>query len=191
MRALPIHLDAGADLRGSLEQIAQEEGAFGFVLSVVGNMRQACFACPGQDSPTVLQRELEIITLQGTLSPAGVHLHLSFSDPSCQVWGGHLEHGSQVLKGADLLVGWLQEAPVQQAAALISASPRIQVALGEGCAWSRRTERLLQGMGCAYDVVPPGPGALPQISIDGRRIGGYNELAALQASGALNALIRG
>ena len=186
MRALPIHLDAGADLRGSLEQIAREEQAFGFVLSVVGNMRQACFACPGQDAPIVLEGELEIITLQGTLSPAGVHLHLSFSDPSCQVWGGHLERGSQVLKGADLLVGWLPHA-----AAVISASPRIQVALGEGCAWSRRTERLLLGMGCPYEVVPPGPGALPQISIDGRRIGGYGELAALQASGALNALIRG
>jgi len=116
MRALPLHLEAGADLRGSLEALALEQQATGFVLSVVGNMSQACFACPGQQEPTVLRGELEIITLQGTVSPSGVHLHLSFSDPGCQVWGGHLEHGSLVLKGADLLVGVLQEAPHHPAA---------------------------------------------------------------------------
>jgi len=104
MRALPLHLDAGADIRRALEQLAQEQQAEGFVLSVVGNLRRACFACPGRTSPTVLSGELEIITLQGTIGPQGVHLHLSFSDGDCQVWGGHLEHGSLILKGADLLV---------------------------------------------------------------------------------------
>ena len=191
MRALSVHLDAGADLRGSLEQFARQEQASGFVLSVVGNMSQACFACPGQDRPTVLRGELEIITLQGTLSPSGVHLHLSFSDPSCQVWGGHLERGSQVRKGADLLIGWLQEAPSDQGAATSHTPTRIHVALAEGCAWSRRTERLLQGLGLPYEVVPADAGALPQISIDGRSIGGYSELAALHTSGALHALVGG
>ena len=191
MRALPVHLEAGADLRASLEQIARLEQASGFVLSVVGNMRQACFACPGQDAPTVLQGELEIITLQGTLSPEGVHLHLSFSDPSCQMWGGHLEHGSEVLKGADILIGWLQESPLNPGTCGHHIIPHIQVALAEGCAWSRRTERLLNGLGLAYEVVPAGSGSLPQISIDGRLIGGYSELAALHTSGALSALIHG
>ena len=93
MRALPLHLPAGADIRHSLEALARREQATGFVLSVVGNMSQACFACPGQNGPTLLSGELEIITLQGTIAPSGVHLHLSFSDGQCQVWGGHLEHG--------------------------------------------------------------------------------------------------
>jgi predicted DNA-binding protein with PD1-like motif/glutaredoxin len=191
MRALPIHLEAGADLRGSLEDLALEQQATGFVLSVVGNMSQACFACPGQPEPTVLRGELEIITLQGTVSPSGVHLHLSFSDPGCQVWGGHLEHGSLVLKGADLLVGVLQEAPQPPAAMAAPLQARVQVALAPGCAWSRRTERLLQGLGVAYAPMEAEPGALPQIRIDGQLIGGYPELAALHSSGSLQALLRG
>lgn len=191
MRALPIHLEAGADLRGSLEDLALEQQASGFVLSVVGNMSQACFACPGQPEPTVLRGELEIITLQGTVSPSGVHLHLSFSDPGCQVWGGHLEHGSLVLKGADLLVGVLQEAPQPPAAMAAPLQARVHVALAPGCAWSRRTERLLQGLGVAYAPMEPEPGALPQIRIDGQLIGGYPELAALHSSGSLQALLRG
>jgi predicted DNA-binding protein with PD1-like motif/glutaredoxin len=191
MRALPIHLEAGADLRGSLEALALQQQASGFVLSVVGNMSQACFACPGRDEPTVLQGELEIITLQGTVSPAGVHLHLSFSDPGCQVWGGHLEHGSRVLKGADLLLGFLQDEPPRAESLAPRAEARVQVALAPACAWSRRTERLLQGLGVAYAPMEPEAGALPQIRIDGQLIGGYPELAALHSSGALQARLRG
>jgi len=193
---MPFHLEAGADLRGSLEELAFQQQASGFVLSVVGNMSQACFACPGQEQPTVLQGELEIITLQGTLSPDGVHLHLSFSDPGCQVWGGHLEHGSHILKGADLLVGFLETIPepMEQAEpeqAKPGKEARVQVALAAGCAWSRRTERLLQGLGIAYTPMSPVEGSLPQIRIDGRLIGGYNELAAMHSRGALKGLRHG
>jgi len=191
MRALPIHLEAGSDLRASLEQLAASEQSSGFMLSVVGNLSQASFACPGLDEPTVLRGELEIITLQGTLSPQGVHLHLSFSDPGCQVWGGHLEHGSLVLKGADLLVGFLEQGRAQQPTAATLSKARVQVALAEGCAWSRRTERLLQGLAIPYEVVAAGPGPLPQVQIDGQWIGGYNELAALHARGSLQALRHG
>ena len=52
MEPKAIHLGPGADLRKSLEQLAQEEQAEGFVLSVVGNLSQAAFACPGKDQPT-------------------------------------------------------------------------------------------------------------------------------------------
>lgn len=191
MRALPIHLEAGSDLRASLEQLAALEGAHGFVLSVVGNLSQASFACPGQEEPTVLRGELEIITLQGTLSPQGVHLHLSFSDPGCQVWGGHLEHGSLVLKGADLLVGFLDQPAHHPAGAAQAPQARVHLALAEGCAWSRRCERLLQGLGIAYELVAADHGPLPQVQIDGQWIGGYNELAALHAQGSLRALRHG
>lgn len=113
MDTLALHLDAGSDVRQSLEALARQEGGQGFVLSVVGNLSQAVFQCPGKAEPTLLRGELEIITLSGTLSPGGVHLHLSFSDGDCRVWGGHLEPGTLVLRGADLLVGFL---PVANAA---------------------------------------------------------------------------
>jgi len=111
LRSVQLHLAAGSDIRLSLEELAAELNASGFVLGVVGNLSQAAFQCPGQAGPTILEGDLEIITLQGTVSPQGVHLHLSFSDGSCQVWGGHLEPGTLVQKGADLLVGLLEEDP--------------------------------------------------------------------------------
>ena len=193
MRAVPLHLEAGSDVRRSLEQLALEHNAGGFVLSVVGNLSQAAFACPGKSAPTVLAGELEIITLQGTISPDGVHLHLSFSDASCQVWGGHLEHGTLVLRGADLLVGLLSTgtSAAQSAAPSASASrePRVEIAGRPECPFSRRALRMLRTLGIAFvEIEPEETGPLPQLYIDGVSIGGYNELAELHSRGELDAL---
>ena len=86
MQPLPLKLAPGSDLRLSLEELAQRDGISGFVLGVVGNLTKASFQCPGQAEPTVLEGDLEVITLNGTFSPEGVHLHLSLSDGACQVW---------------------------------------------------------------------------------------------------------
>ena len=193
MRAVPLHLEAGSDVRRSLEQLALAHNAGGFVLSVVGNLSQAAFACPGKSAPTVLAGELEIITLQGTISPDGVHLHLSFSDASCQVWGGHLEHGTLVLRGADLLVGLLSTgtSAAQSAALSSSASsePRVEIAGRPECPFSRRALRMLRTLGIAFvEIEPDETGPVPQLYIDGVAIGGYNELAELHSRGELDAL---
>ena len=193
MRAVPLHLEAGSDVRRSLEQLALEHNAGGCVLSVVGNLSQAAFACPGKSAPTVLAGELEIITLQGTISPDGVHLHLSFSDASCQVWGGHLEPGTLVLRGADLLVGLLSTgtSPAPSAAMVrsVSSEPRVEIAGRLECPFSRRALRMLRTLGIAFvEIEPDETGPVPQLYIDGVAIGGYNELAELHSRGELDAL---
>jgi len=123
LRSVALHLEPGSDVRRSLEQLASTENASGFVLSVVGNLSQAAFQCPGKAQPTVLSGLLEIITLQGTVGPQGVHLHLSLSDSHCQVWGGHLEPGTLVHSGADLLVGFTApSAPAPAATSAVGAT---------------------------------------------------------------------
>ena len=189
MRAVPLHLEAGSDVRRSLEQLALEHNAGGFVLSVVGNLSQAAFACPGKSAPTVLAGELEIITLQGTISPDGVHLHLSFSDTSCHVWGGHLEHGTLVLRGADLLVGLLSTNSSAAPRASARSEPRVEIAGRPDCPFSRRALRMLRTLGIAFvEIEPDETAPVPQLYIDGVAIGGYNELAELHSRGDLDAL---
>ena len=189
MRAVPLHLEAGSDVRRSLEQLALDHNAGGFVLSVVGNLSQAAFACPGKSAPTVLAGELEIITLQGTISPDGVHLHLSFSDASCQMWGGHLEHGTLVLRGADLLVGLLSTNSSAAPRASARSEPRVEIAGRPDCPFSRRALRMLRTLGIAFvEIEPDETAPVPQLYIDGVAIGGYNELAELHSRGELDAL---
>lgn len=210
MQPLPLHLGPGSDLRASLEQLAIEAGATGFVLGVVGDLSQAAFQCPGQAAPTVLRGHLEIITLQGTVAPRGVHLHLSLSDGECQVWGGHLEHGSLVLKGADLLVGFLAGDgapgnPSVQAARprspVAAQAPRVEIAVRTGCPYSARALRMLRTLGIPHVVQQAdaeaerraiaersGLSSLPQVFIDRQAIGGYDQLAELHGRGGLDHL---
>jgi glutaredoxin 3 len=72
------------------------------------------------------------------------------------------------------------------------------------CAFCVRAKRLLQERGIAYDefdvaddvalrtsvMERSGRRTVPQIFIGGRSIGGYEELAALDASGELASLVR-
>ena len=139
MRPLPLKLAPGSDLRLSLEDLARREGIQGFVLSIVGNLTRAAFQCPGQSEPTVLEGDLEVITLNGTLNPDSVHLHLSLSDGACQVWGGHLEPGTIVQKGADVLIGVLEQN--KPAATTTATAPRLEIAVLPGCPWCSRALR--------------------------------------------------
>ena len=199
MQSLPLKLAPGSDLRLSLEELARRDGISGFVLGVVGNLTKASFQCPGQAEPTVLEGDLEVITLNGTFSPEGVHLHLSLSDGACQVWGGHLEPGTVVQKGVDLLIGVLEQSegsPKQQA-----STPRLEIAVLPGCPWCSRALRILRTLDLPHTVTTinddaafqavqqrSGMTTFPQVFIDGSAIGGYDKLAAMQAAGELEAL---
>lgn len=200
MRSLPLKLSAGSDLRKSLQEMAQEQSRSGFVLGVVGNLSRATFQCPGQSGPTVLEGNLEIITLNGTVSPNSVHLHLSLSDSACQVWGGHLEPGTIVLKGADLLVGFL-DLPLPQSALDSAQTPRVEIAVLPGCPWSKKALMMLRSLAIPYIVKTIDNDdsfkainqrselkTFPQVFIDGDLIGGYDALSDLHSSGQLEAL---
>jgi predicted DNA-binding protein with PD1-like motif/glutaredoxin len=188
MHAVQLHLDGGSDLHNSLSAFAAEQASSGFVLSVVGNLSQAAFQCPGQSQPTLLRGDLELITLQGTLGLGGIHLHLCVSDGTCQVWGGHLEPGTLVQKGVDLLVGLVASAIPSQPLPEPPAS-RVQILVRQGCPWCRRALRLLQSQGIDHQISEAQEaGPVPRIWIDGELIGGYDALMDLQASGRLQLL---
>jgi len=201
MQPLPLKLAPGSDLRLSLEELAQRDGISGFVLGVVGNLTKASFQCPGQAEPTVLEGDLEVITLNGTFSPEGVHLHLSLSDGACQVWGGHLEPGTIVQKGVDLLIGVLEQREGRPARQTAAAAPRIEIAVLPGCPWCSRALRILRTLDLPHNVTTvnddaafqavqqrSGMTTFPQVFIDGSVIGGYDDLAAMQAAGELDPL---
>ena len=201
MQPLPLKLAPGSDLRLSLEELAQRDGISGFVLGVVGNLTKASFQCPGQAEPTVLEGDLEVITLNGTFSPEGVHLHLSLSDGACQVWGGHLEPGTIVQKGVDLLIGVLEQREGRPPRQTAAATPRIEIAVLPGCPWCSRALRILRTLDLPHNVTTvnddaafqavqqrSGMTTFPQVFIDGSVIGGYDDLAAMQAAGELDAL---
>ena len=194
LASVALHLQPGDDIRLELEAFGRSQARLGFVLSAVGNLTQAAFACPGQPAPLVLRGELEILSLSGTVGPEGVHLHLSCSDGACEVRGGHLEPGSLVMRGADLLLG-LPQGPISAATPGPSqgaAAPRLAIAVRPGCPYSARALRLLRTLGIEHSLVDPAPGhSVPQIYFDGVLLGGYDALAEMHGRGELEPLRAG
>lgn len=115
METLVLRLSPGDDLRAALDAAFAAGVRFrgvqaACVVSAVGSFTQAVLRYAAEPEGTVLAGPLELITLSGTLSRDGPHLHASVSDALGQVKGGHVLPGCVVRTTAEvviaLLAGW-------------------------------------------------------------------------------------
>ena len=110
MEAHALRLNPGDDLRAALDAALKQRGAeAAFVVSGIGSLNGARIRYAGVDGAAALEGDLEILTLSGTLSPDGAHLHISVSDAVGQVRGGHVAPGCIVRTTAEILIAWLPE----------------------------------------------------------------------------------
>ncbi|GGY16573.1 hypothetical protein GCM10007386_52980 [Pseudoduganella dura] len=104
--SMPLRLRPGDDLRGAIEAVLREHGA-AFVLQGIGSLSVARLRFAGRPQPDVLAGDLEILTLAGSVSPDGAHLHMAVADAAGRVSGGHVAPGCIVRTTAELLVALL------------------------------------------------------------------------------------
>ena len=110
MRTLPLRLAPGADLRDALRAVLQAQSVeAAFVIAGIGSLSSAQLRLAGADAPLTLQGDLEVLTLSGSISPDGVHLHASVADATGRVWGGHVAPGCIVRTTAELLLALLPD----------------------------------------------------------------------------------
>ncbi|MEB3268454.1 MAG: PPC domain-containing DNA-binding protein, partial [Leptolyngbya sp.] len=105
-------LHPGEDLRDRLQALAQTQGwEAAAIVTAVGSLTQAHLRFAGQPQGTVLTGPFEILSLVGTLSRHGLHLHISVGDANGQVWGGHLLSGCPIYTTAEIVLttlpGWV------------------------------------------------------------------------------------
>jgi predicted DNA-binding protein with PD1-like motif len=110
MKVLPLRLRPGDDLCLTLEAwMAQQQEQAGCVISGIGSLSVAQLRLAGQQKSSTLPGDLEILSLSGTLSADGAHLHIAIANSSGAVIGGHLCAGSLVRTTAELVIGLLPE----------------------------------------------------------------------------------
>jgi len=110
MKVVPLRLTPGDDLRQVLENwMGHQREQAGCVISAVGSLSVAQLRFAGAAEATTIRGDLEILSLSGTLSPDGSHLHIAMADSSGAVIGGHLCPGSLVRTTAELVIGLLPE----------------------------------------------------------------------------------
>lgn len=110
MKIFPIRLKPEQDLKGSLKSfVAQNNIQSGFILTAVGSLKQATLRFANQDNTQVFEERFEIVSLVGTLSTHGLHLHISLSDKNGQMLGGHLVEGCIIYTTAEIIIGTTED----------------------------------------------------------------------------------
>jgi len=115
MQVHVLRLSPGDDLRGALEKafraLAAEHGIeAACIVSAVGSLTRAVLRYADQPAGSETAGPLELLSLSGTLSPDGAHLHASVAGDKGAVVGGHVLRGCTVRTTAEvviaLLPGW-------------------------------------------------------------------------------------
>ena len=109
MSPLPLRLEPGQDLRRALEDAAAALGS-AFVVCGIGSLVNPTLRLAGAAAQTSLEGDFEILSLAGTITPQGAHLHMAVAGRDGRVVGGHVCHGNRVRTTAEVLLvradGW-------------------------------------------------------------------------------------
>jgi predicted DNA-binding protein with PD1-like motif len=114
IRAWALRLPPGRDLKRELVKFTREaELQAAFIATCVGSLSGARLRMPSLDGEAdrvlVLDEPTEVVSLSGTLSTQGLHLHMSLSRRDGQCVGGHLLDGCIVRTTAELVIGELAD----------------------------------------------------------------------------------
>ena len=195
-------LSSGVDIFNSLNELNKYDNSTSFLISAVGDFSKVSFKCPSNDKSIILEKKLEIISLSGYIRQDESHLHISVSDENCSVFGGHLLPGSIVLKSLDVLIGVTPYLEKKLITSSINKPASVDIYVLPNCPWSKRAIKLLESAHIKYNshVITNDDefkrisnqtsiSTFPQIFINNRFIGGYNELSNLSVKGDLIKLI--
>lgn len=139
-----FRLKPGQDLFASIEAfVAEQDIQAGIVLSSVGSLTNATLRLANRDFHTSYEGFFEIVSLTGTVSTHGSHLHISISDGDGQTQGGHLVEGSLIYTTAEIVVAEFPQVIYERALCELSGYDELVV---QDKVQGRESERLFKGL---------------------------------------------
>jgi predicted DNA-binding protein with PD1-like motif len=105
MNGYTFRLKPGFDLFESVEAFVSEKNIeAGCVLSSVGSLTHAVLRLANRGFHSEYEGHFEIVSLTGTVSIHGSHLHISISDGNGKTIGGHLVPGCKVYTTVEIVL---------------------------------------------------------------------------------------
>ncbi len=110
MKVFALRLKPDQDLRQNLKNFAKEQNIkAGFILTAIGSLKHAKIRFANQSVSTVLNEKFEIISLNGTLTTTGIHLHIAIADKEGKIIAGHLDDDCIIYTTAEIVIGASEE----------------------------------------------------------------------------------
>ncbi|MEP7137456.1 MAG: PPC domain-containing DNA-binding protein [Chloroflexota bacterium] len=103
MQNYTFRLKPGQDLFDSIDAfVMQEQIEAGCVLSGVGSLTHATLRLANREFYTEYEGHFEIVSITGTVSIHGTHVHIAISDGDGATIGGHLVSGCKIYTTAEI-----------------------------------------------------------------------------------------
>lgn len=105
MNNYTFRLKPGDDLLDSIERFAQKNGIeAGCILCGVGSLKHVTLRFANRDYHSEFDGYFEIVSVTGTVSVHGSHIHISVSDGDGKTMGGHLIPGCKIYTTAEIVL---------------------------------------------------------------------------------------
>jgi predicted DNA-binding protein with PD1-like motif len=100
-----FRLKPGDDLRAGIEKlVAEKKIRAGWIVTCAGSLTDYAIRFANQPDGQTGTGHFEIVSLGGTVSINGSHLHISISDSTGKTIGGHLLPGCRVYTTAEIVI---------------------------------------------------------------------------------------
>jgi len=110
MRAFTFRLKPGQDLFDSIETfVAENNIQAGCVLSSVGSLAHATLRLANREHFKEYEGHFEIVSMTGTVSINGSHIHVAVSDGNGATIGGHLVSGCKIYTTAEIVLAMFDD----------------------------------------------------------------------------------
>jgi uncharacterized protein len=101
-----IRLKPGQDLKKSLTDFVREKQiTASWIVSGIGSLTQTNIRYANQQEGVIQKGYFEILSLSGTMSIHGSHLHICVADERGICMGGHLLDGNIINTTAEIIIG--------------------------------------------------------------------------------------
>jgi predicted DNA-binding protein with PD1-like motif len=110
MQTHTFRLKPGQDLFDEIEAFVAAGGIeAGCLLSSVGSLTHATLRLANRSTYAEYDGHFEILSLNGTASIHGSHLHISISDENGRTIGGHLASGCRIYTTAEIVIAAFED----------------------------------------------------------------------------------
>lgn len=104
---IAFRLLPGQDLRLGIDSLVKKNNIqAGWVVTCVGSLTKYNMRFANMPNPSTQTGHFEIVSLVGTLSTNGSHLHISVSDSTGKTIGGHLLKDNLIYTTAEIVIGY-------------------------------------------------------------------------------------
>jgi len=105
VKTYAIRLKPGMDLKNSIQSFVNEKKLHAaWIVTCAGSLTNYSIRFANQPGSDTGSGHFEIVSLAGTLSDNGSHIHICISDSTGRSIGGHLQEGCKIYTTAEIVI---------------------------------------------------------------------------------------